>query len=144
MVEPKLPDGFVIEELVCPDVHRLLGDLAIRLFDPALLEVLAALRADFGPLIVNDWHRGGTFRYRGLRPLTYSGGVPRSQHRLGAGLDCHSPRVPVDTMRNEVIRRASAGVGAYGKIGGVELGVSWLHVDVRPRVNGRVLLFTRG
>ena len=138
----KPPEGFKVEEFVPPEVFSLLGDEAIKLMNPDLLDVLGQIRKDFGPLIINNWHtRSGTFRYRGFRPLTYSGGSPRSQHRAGCAIDCHSPKIPVDELRAKVIAKARANEGVYAKIGGIEDGVNWLHFDVRPRVNGQQLVF---
>jgi hypothetical protein len=136
-----IPEGFTAEEFVPPEVFELLGDLSVRIFEPAVFEVLAQLRADFGPLIVNNWHRKGQFRYRGFRPLTYTSGAPKSQHRLASALDCHSPTIPVPELRAKVIAKARANEGAYAKIGAIEDGVNWLHFDVRPRVNGQLLVF---
>lgn len=137
----KIPEGFTAEELVPPEVFALLGDLSVRIFDPAVFDVLKQLRADFGPLIINNWHRKGEFRYRGFRPLTYDGGAPKSQHRLAGAIDCHSPTIPTSDLRAKVIAKARANEGAYAKIGAIEDGVNWLHFDVRPRVNGQLLVF---
>lgn len=136
-----LPAGFTAEEFVPPEVFALLGELSVRLFDPAVFEVLAQIRADVGPLIINNWHRNGPFRYRGFRPLTYTGGAPKSQHRLAGAIDCHSPTIPTPDLRKMVIAKARANEGAYALIGAIEDGVNWLHFDVRPRVDGKLLVF---
>lgn len=136
-----VPAGFVVQEFVPPDVYSLLGDKAIRLIDPAVLAILAQIRADYGPLIVNNWHTGGTFKYRGFRPLNCREGAPLSMHREGKAIDCHSPRIPVEQMRREVIAKAKTQHPVYSLIGAIEDGVNWLHFDTRPRAGGQLLVF---
>lgn len=136
-----LPSGFVIQELVTPECFASRGASAIELLDPKILRVLGQLRADYGPLIVNNWHTGGAFKYRGYRPADCPVGAAKSMHKQGKAIDCHSPRIPVETMRKEVIAKAATNHPIYSLIGGIELDVNWLHVDVRPRVGGKARTF---
>lgn len=136
-----VPVGFVLQELVPPDVFGLLGDKAIRLIDPNVLAILAQIRADYGPLIVNNWHTGGQFKFRGFRPLNCTEGAPKSMHKEGKAIDCHSPRISVEQLRREVIAKAKTRHPIYSLIGGIEGGVNWLHFDTRPRVNDQLLVF---
>ena len=136
-----VPVGFVLQELVPPDVFGLLGDKAIRLIDPNVLAILAQIRADYGPLIVNNWHTGGQFKWRGFRPMNCPEGAPKSMHKEGKAIDCHSPRIAVEQMRREVIAKAKTRHPIYSLIGGIEDGVTWLHFDTRTRVNDQLLVF---
>lgn len=135
------PPGFVVQEFVPPDVYALCGDQSILLMDPRTLSVVRRLREDFGPLVINDWHMGGLYRYRGYRPLNCKEGAPKSQHRIGGAIDCKPVRTTVEKMRASVIEKARAGLDVYAMIGGIEEGTSWFHFDVRPRINGAVLVF---
>lgn len=137
-----LPAGFVPQEFVPPDVFSLLGDQCVKLIDPRILLIAGQLRTDYGPIVVNNWHAGGQFRYRGFRPLNCREGAPKSQHRLGTALDCHSPRIAVEQLRREVIAKARTNHPVYSLIGAIEDGVNWLHFDVRPRIDGRLMVFT--
>lgn len=141
MTGRSLPAGFVIQELVPPDVFNARGASAIELLDQRLLDVLGQLRRDYGPLIVNNWHTGGQFKYRCYRGPDCTIGAARSYHKQGMAIDCHSPRLPTETIRKEVIAKAATAHPVYSLIGGIELGVGWLHVDVRPRVGGKALTF---
>lgn len=135
------PEGFSVEELVPPEVFELVGDLAIRLFDPSALLVLEQLRKDYGTTYVNSWDSGGEHRYRGLRPLNCPVGAKNSRHKAGDGFDCTFKNHDTEKARREVIAKAKAGHPVYGLIGAIELGTSWLHFDTRPRVNGKLLEF---
>ena len=135
------PPGFVVQEFVPPDLYALCGDEAIKLIDSRVLSVLSQMRVDYGPLIINDWHSGGMYRYRGYRPLNCKEGAARSQHRIGCAIDCKPVRTTVDLMRADIIKKARAGLDVYAMIGAIEEGTSWFHFDVRPRINGAVLVF---
>lgn len=135
------PPGFVVQEFVPPDVFALCGAQSIQLIDDRVLTIVRQLREDFGPLVINDWHTGGMYRYRGYRPLNCKEGAPKSQHRLGCAIDCKPVRTTVDKMRAAVIEKARAGLDVYAMIGAIEEGTSWFHFDVRPRINGSLLVF---
>lgn len=137
----EIPAGFSVEELVPPEVYELVGDLAIRLFDPRALRVLEQLRADYGTTFVNSWDSGGPHRYRGLRPLSCDTGAQKSRHKAGDAFDCFFKDHSTEKVRLEVIAKAKAGHPIYGEIGAVELGVAWFHFDCRPRINGKLLEF---
>ena len=57
---------FTVKELVSKDVYDLLGDNALKLFDPKALEVLEDIREILEvPLICNNWEHGGNRNYCG-------------------------------------------------------------------------------
>jgi hypothetical protein len=136
-----LPAGFVIQELVTPEIFKQRGASAIELIDPRILQILGQLRADYGPLIVNNWHTGGAFKFRGYRPKDCPVGAPGSMHKRGMAVDCHSPKIATEQLRREVIAKAKTNHPVYSLIGAIEDGVNWLHVDVRPRVGGALKVF---
>jgi hypothetical protein len=135
------PPGFKVQEFMPPDLYELLGDESIKLMDSRALSVISQMRVDYGPLVVNDWHNGGMYRYRGYRPLNCTEGAKASQHRLGCAIDCKPVRTTVDLMRADIIKKARANDGVYAYIGGIEEGTTWFHFDTRPRINGSLLVF---
>jgi len=91
------------------------------------------------PCTVNNYASGGERQWCGLRTPDCTVGVAHSQHRLGRAADLHPEGMTADEARAK-IRQAVAN-GDLAQLGGVELGVSWLHIDVRPRVDGSVVEF---
>lgn len=78
---------FLPQELVDPQIYRLLGDQVIKLIDPRLLIAIDKLREAYGPILINNWHTGGSFKESGLRTQITATGAPRSAHKLGQALD---------------------------------------------------------
>ena len=136
-----IPAGFRIEELVPRAVFSERGKLAEWLLCPAALLVLGQIRADFGPCVVNDWLYGGRNEFRGFRPAGCPVGAAFSQHRYGRAFDVITTKTPVEAARQEIIRQARAGHQVYSLIGGIELGVSWLHFDTRSKLDGTLQVF---
>jgi hypothetical protein len=120
--------------------------------------------------LVNDYARGGERQWCGLRTPACAIGAKYSQHRKGRAADNHhrsidrarnqairaaqSLKIPADQVQArglaaaiaqaDVIRakiRQWVAAGKLPHLGGVEVGVSWIHIDVRPRVGGKVLWF---
>ncbi len=72
---------FRIEELVPPETFKALGQQAWQLIDQDFANLLDALREHFNkPMIINNWHKGGSYKYRGFRPAGCKVGKPTSQH----------------------------------------------------------------
>ena len=108
--------------------------------DDRLLETCDDVRDLLGtPCTINDYARGGTRQWCGLRTPECTVGAPKSQHRLGCAADLHPAGMTAEMART-IVRNAVA-AGKLPHLGGVELDVSWLHIDVRPRVGGKVLWF---
>ena len=122
---------FKAEELL-PD-----GYTDTSVLDPKLLILIDQVRELLNvPCTINS----GSREYCGWRPENCSVGAPRSQHKLGRAADLHPVGMTADDARH-LIRKAVA-CGMLPLLGGVEEGVSWLHIDCRPRINGKVLYFS--
>lgn len=111
------------------------------LLDPKLLQLIDEIRELLGvPCTINDYASGGTRQWCGLRTPACTIGAPKSQHRLGKAADIHPIGMTAEQARAKV--KKAVAEGKLKNLGGVEDGVSWLHVDVRPRVKGQVKWFT--
>jgi hypothetical protein len=74
---------FVIQELVPPEIYKELGENAWSLISDKWAVILDTLREHFDkPIIINNWHKGGTYKYRGLRPKGCGVGKETSQHYI--------------------------------------------------------------
>lgn len=136
------PKYFRIEELVDPQTFDDLGSRALMLLDPGILTALDAVRELFGkPVIVNNWHIGGSFHDRGFRPAGSTTGAPYSQHRLGRAIDFHIPGLTPDEIRLVILRRQHDIQGLM-HITAMEDGTpTWVHIDSRNIPNTNIHVF---
>ena len=129
---------FAIQELVPPNVYKDRGDLAWELLDEALLRTLDRLRKRYGPVIVNDYKWTGDREWSGLRTPDSPYYSPYSQHTFGRAADCLFEHVSVQEVRKDILVRPE--YRTFELINSVEMGVSWLHFDVRNC--GRIKTYT--
>jgi len=112
-----------------------------------ILETGDAVRDLVGlPCRANDYHRGGHRQFCGVRTEASAYYSPTSRHavtkwRPAGALDLHFKDMAADDVRT-LIRKAVAN-GALPHLGGLELDVSWVHIDDRPRKFGKLVEFTR-
>jgi hypothetical protein len=81
----------------------------------------------------------------GYRPATYNarvGGARLSQHVQGRAIDLRHSRLPAPAMF-AIIRELEHG-GQLPYVGGLGSYRTFVHVDVRPRTNGRLALWHGG
>lgn len=124
----KATKHFNTEELVSKQVFDVIGDDAIKLFDPKALETLEAIREILNvPLICNNWTSGGTRDDCGYRDLWCTVGATRSAHREGKAFDLVSSKMDAETMRQLIIENQDK--LPYNIR--MEEDVNWLHIDVR-------------
>lgn len=115
-----------------PDLRALLDD--------RLIETADDVRGVLGvPCYANDYAYGGTRSACGYRRPNCTVGAPNSFHKRGQAVDLHPDGMTADDARAKV--REAIEAGKLRHVGGVELGVSWLHIDIRPRRDGKVLWF---
>lgn len=121
-----MPKYFKLQELVDSETFNELGQSAWLLFDVDALISLDALREKFGPCLVNNWHSGGNFSWRGFRSSKCTVGAQKSQHRLGKAFDC-SFNTPAKKIREYLLLNRKE----FPLITAIEDDVTWLHFDVR-------------
>ena len=137
---------FRIEELVSKSLHEGRGDLAWELFDIATLRVIDELWEHFGvPVTINNWLWGADLENCGYRPASYYTRPSLSQHQFGKAFDLHFKGLDAEDVRREIIYRRKFS-NKFLSIGGLETGVSWVHMDTRntnrgQNVNGGIFLF---
>lgn len=122
-------EHFKIYELVPPDVYYERQNLAWELMDDRLLITLDRLRERYGMMIINNWHWGGDRYWSGLRTPGSPFYRPYSQHTFGRAADCLFLDLSPKTARKEILENIND--FDFELISGVELGVGWLHIDVR-------------
>lgn len=136
---------FSIEELTPPGhqnwalLHEHLPATADELH-----ELISAQYAKSGHkvvLLANTWKNGGKFKHRGWRPQDCATGSQNSYHKKGMALDFEaflvnvttgeSSEIPPEEIRDH-IRRWKLREGKLEHLGGLEVGISWIHFDLRP------------
>lgn len=120
---------FAIHELVPPHVFAERGEKAWELLDERLLISLDLLRKRFGPMTVNNYYWGKDREWSGLRTSDSPYYSRFSQHSFGRAADCLFKNKTAEEVRKEIINYPDS--SDFELIGSVELGVSWLHFDVR-------------
>ena len=122
------PRYFNIQELVPKGVYEVYDEeLLWLLFDDRILIAADIIRDAYGPMIINDWHKGGRFDESGFRSWFTPTGAKLSQHKFGRALDLKPVRGHVNTIREKIISRELCN----GLVTCVEENVSWLHIDCR-------------
>jgi uncharacterized protein YcbK (DUF882 family) len=116
---------FALEELVPP------GHLDWDLLHPELLELLDEIRDLLDePMIVNNWKHGGNHSLRGWRPEDCTTGAKNSYHKKGMATDFDVPGSTAEEVRKKLIQWKTKD-GKLALLGGIETGVSWIHIDTR-------------
>jgi len=118
---------FKIHELVPPHIYEDRGELAWELMDERLIITIDQLRKDFGPMTINNYFWGGGRKESGLRDVECEYFRPYSQHSFGRAADCLFEDVETESVRKAILDNPNR----YPFINAVELGTSWLHIDVR-------------
>jgi len=131
---------FTIQELVPPETYEVYGERLWYYFDQNVLKAMDMLRQYFGPCTVNNWsynHTGETFRYRGYRPYTYSGGSPLSAHRCFKAADSHFKNAHPQEVRDYPIESN----GLAGIVKRIEDDVNWVHIDTIDFGSDELIVF---
>lgn len=119
---------FDIKELVDRDTYNRYGENAWMFLNPAALQMLDGLRDFFGcAVIVNNWHTGGPFQYRGFRSRFCNIGGDYSQHRFGNAFDCDIQGWDAEAVRQKILMNKDNPL--LKNITRLESDVNWLHVD---------------
>lgn len=124
------PPNFLIQEFVPPDIYAALGERAWELLDPRATLTAQQLHDKFGPLIINNWHKGGAYRESGLRSLASTTGAKYSQHRYGRANDCKFKNATPHEVAEYVLKHASE-FPYLTTIENPDATPTWFHFDVR-------------
>lgn len=131
-----IPQFFIVQELVPPAIYHARGGVALELIDANLLITIDKLRQRYGRMIINNWHCGGEREWSGLRTPGSPFYRQNSMHSYGKAVDIVPIDNSVDEIRGDIIRLYNTSKGDdFKHIHGIELGVSWLHIDTRNRAD---------
>ncbi len=142
---------FIIQELVSPEIYQEFGDKAWSLIDDSMKDALDATREHFttkyGPsakMVVNNWHKRGPYRYRGMRPLGCKVGAPSSQHQktpLNA-IDFDILGLTDDQVKDEIIANEPKFYSlGWRRMESREFATGWTHLDRKATKLKFILVF---
>ena len=128
------PKHFDIRELVSPLVWKERGEMALQLLDPSLLMVIDRLQERFGTMIINNWMWNGKRDLCGFRgdsdiPKQKAEGfyLTNDMHGVGRAVDAIFKNTTAQKVRDYILTHPDE----YPEIRGMEMNVSWLHIDTR-------------
>lgn len=134
------PKYFKPEEVFPPGLVAMYGkeDLKIWLFmNPRVTVTIDRLRERYGPAYMNTYIFGqstrlkyGTHSLRGWREKNCLVGAKYSQHKMGNAGDMVFVDVNAESIRADIL--AEPYDSAFEYITCIEMGVNWLHFDMRP------------
>lgn len=120
---------FKIHELVPEHIYKKYGEKAWKFIDPRLIKMIDLLKEKFnkGTMTINNYYWGGNRNWSGLRTPKSKWYNETSQHSFGRAVDIIFSDYNVNEVRQYIIDN----INLYKDIKGIELDVSWLHIDVR-------------
>ena len=149
-----IPIRFKAYELVDKETYDTLSDKAFEKIDERLLKFIDNLSKALEEfysirirLVCNNWHwhknpkAADYFQWRGWRNENYKLFNKNSFHGKipCKALDLDSPDLPAKALINFVLLKQNE--DWCKDIGGVEIGVNWLHVDLRKRSGNKIITF---
>lgn len=129
---------FKLPELVpLPLLNSIHEELLWKMLDPKLIESVDAIKEKFpkGTMTINNYFWGGERRWSGIRTKESPWYSPTSQHSVGKAIDAVFSEYSTEEVRQYIIDNPDE----FPHIKGIEIEVSWLHVDVRS--SDKVRLF---
>jgi len=125
----KLSKNFSLEELVHPDFINMLGDRAAHLINPRLVDTCQALRDQVQTgITINDWHRGGNFKFSGLRPLDSTVGAKRSMHKTGKAADLKFTGLTAEKVYYHILNNQDK-YPYIIRMESIDYTPSWIHIE---------------
>lgn len=134
------PKHYKIQELVCPHVYEKHGSKAWNFFHREFLQDLDRLRDLLGcPVIINDWHTGGSYSQSGLRcPLCATNeDFSMSAHNLGGAVDIRTGVYFSKQISEKIISNYRL-FKSFKRIENILHTPSWCHIDTRGHHEGIV------
>lgn len=125
---------FKAHELVPLQIFNLLNEtLCMQMIDDKLIETIDAIKERFpnGTMTINNYMWNGDRGWSGIRTKGSPWYSPTSQHTFGKAIDAVFSAYDVNEVRDYII----ANPDEFPYIKGIELDVSWLHIDVRDSSN---------
>ncbi len=121
--------SFKIHELVPRKMYNQYGEKAWRYVDVRLIETIDKLKEIFnqGTMTINNYGFGGNREWSGIRTPDSKWYSYGSQHSFANAFDIVFSAYEADVVRQYIIDNPEE----FPHIKGIEMGISWVHIDVR-------------
>ena len=129
---------FKIHELVPKKMYTRYGEDAWRYVDIRLIESIDLLKEKFskGTMTINNYYWGGSRSWSGIRTPESKYYNYGSQHSFANAFDIVFSEYQVEEIRHYIMANREL----FPHVNGLELGVSWLHIDIRN--SDKLITFT--
>jgi len=133
-------EKFKIHELVPEKMYNRFGESAWRYIDEKLIKSIDLLKEHFpnGTITINNYVFGGNRHWSGLRTIESDYYSSTSMHSFGKAADMVFSEYKTEEVRQYIIDNPDL----FPDIKGLELNVSWLHIDVRNE--DKLVKFSKG
>ena len=121
---------FKIYELVPPKTYTKYGEKAWWFIDTKLIDLIDAMRDEFGRATINSYKWGGNREWSGLRTPDSDYYSVYSQHSHGRAADIIFNDISSNDVRKRMIENPEKWLAICPSIT-LEDGVTWVHIDVR-------------
>ena len=120
---------FKIHELVPKKMYEKYGENAWRYVDVRLIETIDKLKEHFnlGTMTINNYFWGGSREWNGIRTPESPNYSYGSQHSFANAVDIVFSDYSAQEVRNYILENKNE----FHFVKGMELNVSWVHIDVR-------------
>jgi len=120
---------FKIHELVPKKMYEKYGKKSWRYVDTRLIETIDTLKEHFnlGTMTINNYGFGGNREWSGIRTPESPNYSYGSQHSFANAFDIVFSHYTAEEVRNYIINNPHI----FKYVKGLELKVSWVHLDVR-------------
>jgi len=121
--------SFKAHELVPEHIYRHYKEMSWKFINPKLIITIDLLKDHFnlGTMTINNYFWGGSRKWSGWRTPKSEYYSETSQHSLGNAVDIVFSHYSAEEVRNYIIDNPHI----FPYIKGIELGVEWVHIDVR-------------
>ena len=122
---------FKIQELVPKEMYERYKDKCWDFLDPRLIESIDIIKERFnkGTIQINNWLWNGNRNWSGIRTPDSPYYSPSSMHSWGRAVDMIFSDYDPNEVRQDIIDNPEI----YAHIKGLELDISWVHIDTRSR-----------
>lgn len=120
-------------EILPPRIYNEYGDKGLRWINPKLLSVMDFLREELGvAIIINNWKKGGSYKYRGLRVKESDVWKELSDHSFGNACDFNANGLSANEIREKILNEYAEELKLLG-LSAIEdetYAPTWVHVSV--------------
>lgn len=120
---------FQVHEFIPRKMFDMYGEKAWKYVDVRLIETMDIIKERFpmGTITINNYEWGGDRLWSGIRTPDSPNYSYGSQHSFGNALDFILSAYKPSLVRTDIINNPDI----YKHIRGLEMDISWVHIDVR-------------